>query len=108
MQPALGLTPRSNHTSFLIHSVTLHLPLSCSGKHGQRRGEDESGGSEVWEGYEDQKEAQLVQQMTPGFLVDELDKGQVKCSILGQERGVTLRTFGPKEEKSVVTLLEDI
>ena len=40
--------------------------------------------------------------MTPGFLaVDELDKGQVQCPILHEGRGVTLRTFGPKEEHKV-------
>ena len=61
-------------------------------------------------GYEDQKEAKLVQQMTPGFLaVDELDKGPspVSNSTRG-ERGHSqdIRTQGGTQ--GVVTLLEDM
>lgn len=48
----------------------------------------------VWGGCE--AEAQLVEGMTPGFLVDELDKGP-SAQLQVRGAGVTLRTFGPKE-----------
>lgn len=60
--------------------MPLHLPLShCPGKCCPLWAEKEPEGSEAWEGFEDEKEgqrqAQPVQQTTPGFLVDEPDKG---------------------------------
>lgn len=91
--------------------VPLHLPLSCHpGKHCQIWAEVASGGSEIGEGCESEgrAEAQLVQQMTTGFLADKLDKGPSQVLEPRQGgRGHSQDIWSHGRTQGVVTL-EDI